>query len=69
MQTKKQSLVESITNVIIGYCVALASQLTIFPIFDIDVQLSDNLLIGVWFTVISIIRSYVVRRVYNRFSS
>ena len=66
MQTKKQSLIESITNVIIGYSVALASQLAIFPFFDIIIPISDNIMIGAWFTVISIIRSYVVRRCYNR---
>lgn len=66
MQSKKQSLMESITNVAIGYSISLASQLIIFPLFDIHIQLKDNILIGAWFTVISIIRSYVIRRVFNK---
>ena len=66
MQSKKQSLIESLTNIFIGYFVALASQMVIFPLFDIHISVSDNLWIGVWFTVISIIRSYVVRRVFNK---
>ena len=65
MQTKLQSLVESITNILIGYFVAIASQLAVFPLFGINIPLSDNLLIGVWFMVISLIRSYVVRRYFN----
>lgn len=66
MQTKTQSMIESISNVAIGYMVALASQLAIFPMFGIHIPLSDNIAIGAWFTVISIIRSYAVRRLFNR---
>jgi hypothetical protein len=61
-QTRTHSALESIANVAIGYAVALASQLVIFPCFDIHVPLSDNLLIGVWFTLISLLRSYALRR-------
>ena len=65
-QTRKQSLVESLINVAIGYGVAVLSQILIFPLFGIHVALSDNLLIGLYFTAISIVRSYVVRRVFNK---
>jgi hypothetical protein len=65
MQSRKMSLIESITNVIIGYFVALLSQLLIFPVFDIDVTLSQNIKIGLFFTVISILRSYILRRIFN----
>ncbi|WP_067177011.1 hypothetical protein [Sulfurospirillum sp. UCH001] len=66
MQTKTHSLMESLSNVIIGYVVAFLSQIIIFPMFDIYVALIDNLMIGLWFTVISILRSYVVRRYFNK---
>jgi len=66
MQSKKHSLIESITNVVVGYIVALISQFAIFPIFDIHVELKTNLYIGLWFTIVSIIRSYLFRRVYNK---
>lgn len=65
-QTKTHSLIESLTNVAIGYVVALLSQIVVFPMFNIYVPLSDNLLIGLWFTAISIFRSYVVRRYFNK---
>lgn len=65
-QSRRQSLAETVTSVAIGYLVALASQLAIFPLFDIHVTLSDNLMIGAWFTVISIARGYAVRRLFNR---
>jgi len=66
MQTRTHSLIESITNVGIGYSVAVLSQIAIFPLFDIHVSISDNLMIGAWFTVISILRSYAVRRWFTR---
>ena len=67
MQTKKQSLIESIVNILIGYFTALFSQLLIFPLFDIDIPIQDNLLIGLYFTLISLARSYLIRRYFNKF--
>jgi hypothetical protein len=66
MQLKKHSFMESITNVIVGYGVALLSQIIIFPIFGIKVTIRDNVLIGLFFTVVSIIRSYALRRIFNK---
>jgi hypothetical protein len=65
MQSRIQSAIEAVANVAIGYGVALASQIAVFPMFDLDVTLGDNLAIGAWFTAISLVRSYVVRRVFN----
>lgn len=65
MQTRLESLIESIINIAIGYFVALVSQLMIFPLFDVHLTLTDNLLIGAWFTGVSLIRSYVIRRWFN----
>ena len=65
MQSKLQSLIESLTNILIGYLTALFSQILIFPLFDIYVTFQDNLLIGLYFTIISLIRSYLVRRYFN----
>ena len=64
-QTKTGSLIESIINIFIGYIVALVSQILIFPIFDINISFSENLLIGAWFTLISLVRSYIIRRWFN----
>ena len=69
MQTKRQSIIESLVNISIGYSVAIFSQLLIFPLFDIHLPLHDNLLIGAYFTLISLVRSYLVRRLFNRQSA
>ena len=65
MQSKKFSLLESISNIAIGYGVALLSQIIIFPFFDIDVTLRENIYIGLWFTAVSLVRSFVLRRIFN----
>ena len=65
MQSKKMSLIETLSSVAIGYIISLASQMIIFPIFEIEVSFEDNLLIGLFFTVVSIIRGYYVRRLFN----
>lgn len=68
-QSRTHSAIESVVNVIAGYLVALASQLIIFPVFDIYVSLQTNLLIGAWFTLVSLVRSYCLRRIFNRWNN
>lgn len=64
-QSRKRSALEAVSNVAIGYGVALLSQLAIFPLYGIHVPLSTNVWIGAWFTVISLVRSYCLRRWFN----
>ena len=64
-QSRRMSLVESLINVAIGYFVAVATQIAVFPLFGLEVSLSDNLAIGGLFTVVSIVRSYAVRRLFE----
>jgi len=65
MQSRKHSFIESLTNIAIGYGIALTSQLLIFPLYGIEITIGDNVLIGLWFTGISLVRSYVIRRWFN----
>lgn len=65
-QTRKGSLVEAITNTAIGFLVAFASQMVIFPMFDIHVPLSSNIGITALFTLVSVARQFVVRRLWVR---
>lgn len=66
MQSKFQSLIESFINILIGYVTAILSQLLIFPLFNINLPIQDNLLIGLYFTLISLVRSYTIRRFFNK---
>ena len=67
MQTKRRSFIEAVTNVLIGYLVAVISNLIVLPLFGYQVSLFDGFAIGVVFTVISLIRSYVIRRLFNKY--
>jgi len=64
-QSKRMSMMESVTNVAVGYGVAVSAQILVFPMFGLDVALADNLAIGAIFTAISIVRSYTLRRVFE----
>ena len=64
-QSRRMSAVESIANVAVGYGVAIVTQVAVFPMFGLQASLGDNLAIGGIFTVVSIVRSYVLRRVFN----
>ena len=68
IQTKKQSLIESLTQTAIGFLVSLFTWYCILwtELFNITVTFADNLLITGIFTVVSIIRGYLIRRFYNR---
>ena len=66
MQTKKESLTEALANVLIGYLLAVFSQLIVFPLCDIHTTFKNNLKIGLYFTIISLIRNYIIRRFFNK---
>ncbi len=65
-QSRVGSMVESVANVAIGYGIAVAAQAIIFPWFGINVAMHDHLMIGALFTVVSLARSYALRRLFNR---
>ena len=64
-QSKKMSLVESFVNVLIGYIVAVIANLSVLPLFGYNVTFIDGSLIGLAFTIISLIRTYIIRRIFN----
>lgn len=67
-QSRTHSAIEAVTNVAIGYLVALAGQIVVFPLVGVQASMGQNLVIGAAFTAISLARSYVVRRVFNRWA-
>ena len=67
MQTKKGSLFEQLLNVGSGFIISLMFwAYVIVPVWHIDVSINDNLAITGLFTIISIIRGYIWRRIFNR---
>ena len=65
MQSRLGSFVEAIANVAIGYAIAVATQVAVFPLFGIETGVSDALAIGAIFTAVSIVRSYALRRLFE----
>lgn len=64
-QTKLESLTEVVINVAIGWIFALITQIIAFPLFGIHITMNDQLGISAIFTVVSIVRGYIVRRWFN----
>lgn len=66
MQTKKQSLTEAISNTAVGFIVSYLSTFVIFPLVGVETNAGTNLVIVIYFTAVSILRSYVIRRWFNK---
>jgi len=64
-QSRTMSLVESAANVIVGYGVAVVTQILIFPVFGLHTTLAQNLKLGLVFTIVSIARSFALRRLFE----
>jgi hypothetical protein len=64
-QSRRMSLVESVANVVVGYGIAVVTQMLIFPIFALYTTLAQNLQMGAVFTIVSIARSFALRRVFE----
>ena len=64
-QSKAQSLLEAVANIAIGMGIAFCAQLVVFPALGIAVRLDQNVQITVAFTAVSLVRSYLLRRLFN----
>jgi len=65
-QKKAHSAFEATANTTVGFAVAFTTQLLLFPIMGIPIMLEENLTLSAVFTVVSVVRSYCIRRVFNR---
>lgn len=65
-QSHLMSLFEAITNVVVGYVLAIATQMIVFPWFGLEAALSEHLAIGMAFVAVSLARSYLLRRLFER---
>jgi len=64
-QPKKQSLIESVVNIVVGLVINVTAQIIVFPLFGMHISFGSTLQIAGIFTVISIARSYCLRRAFN----
>lgn len=64
-QSKLMSWVETCLNTGIGFAIAITAQVFVFPLFGFNPPLATNFYIALIFTVISIVRGYIMRRVFE----
>lgn len=65
-QKKSHSFAEAIFNTVFGFAISMAANLIVLPWFGFKVTVHDAFNIGIIFTFISIARSYILRRIFNR---
>ena len=63
-QSRLMSLVESVTNVAVGYGLAVVTQIIVFPWFGLEAELDEHVAIGMAFVAVSLARSYLLRRLF-----
>ena len=68
-QSKLDSLIEALLSTFIGFVVSFTANLILMPMLGIPVSLSQNFILTVAFTFVSVARSYLVRRFANKYLS
>jgi hypothetical protein len=64
-QSKLGSMAEAWANIAVGFTINYAANLCIFPLFGMHISPLNNFLMGLIYTAISLVRSYVLRRWFN----
>lgn len=64
-QTRLGSLYEALINIVIGFTINYFANLLIFPLFGLHISPGANFIMGCVYTVISLVRSYLIRRYFN----
>lgn len=65
-QGRMTSALEALANLVVGWIMALATQLLVFPVMGLSVTVGQHLGIGAAFTIVSFLRSYCLRRLFER---
>ena len=65
-QSRLMSMVEAVTNVAVGYGLAVITQIIVFPWFGLEAAFGEHMAIGMAFVGVSLARSYLLRRLFAR---
>ena len=66
MQSKRLSIIEALTNTITGLITSFLIQLVIYPVLNIKVKISQNIIITIVFFIASVLRGYIIRRIFTK---
>lgn len=65
-QSKIDSFLEAFTNIAIGFVIAMISNFLIIPpVMGVSPTMGESFVMTCGFTVISFLRQYILRRVFN----
>jgi len=64
-QTKFGSVVEAFSNIAVGFAINWTANMLVLPLFGFNLSGTTAFEIGLVFTVISLVRQYVLRRWFN----
>lgn len=64
-QSRRMSLGESLSNILVGLIVSVLANSIVFPWFGFHLTVGDNLSIAAIYTTISLVRSYCMRRFFE----
>lgn len=65
-QSHTGSLVEAVANIAVGIGISYVAGLIILHAYGYKVSLTTNAVMTLWFTAVSLVRQFVLRRIFNR---
>ena len=65
MQSKRESMIETLTSVFVGWLIGVILNMLVLPLFDYNITVVDSLWVSLIFTAISVVRGYFIRRFFN----
>jgi hypothetical protein len=65
-QTRLGSWLEALSNIVVGFSINWCANMLVLPWFGFQVSGTQAFHIGLIFTVIALVRSFALRRVFNR---
>ena len=65
MQKRSHSAIESVTNQVVGFTLGVLIQAYLYPVFGINIPLSQNFVLVAIFSLVSFLRGYIIRRLFN----
>jgi len=69
MQSKLSSFLEALVNTSIGYAISILTYQLVMPLLGFKTSWSDSVILVAVFSVISIVRNYIIRRAFSRWST
>lgn len=65
-QSKRYSLLEALANTISGFIISMVLNYYLLPVYGLKISLAGSFTFTFVFTIVTTLRSYVWRRLFNR---